>query len=111
MRYPAIKLNRYWNLAISIPQALCLRYTYGKLSVSRMSSVLESILLLQEVRSALAKRKARALITVDIGLGTFFDRQVELVLAETKRYQLRQLHLVWGGPPPGFGEEINQQDA
>ena len=67
---------------------------------------------LREVRSALAKRREdartplgidlseirlvereeRPLITVDIGLDASFDRQVELVVAETKRYQLRRLH-------------------
>lgn len=67
---------------------------------------------LRELRSALAKRredaqallgidlseiqlvewKERPLVTVDVGQDTSFDRQVELVVAETKRYQLRRLH-------------------
>lgn len=67
---------------------------------------------LREVRSALAKRREdarallgidlseiqlvereeRPLVTVDVGQNTSFDRQVELVVAETKRHQLRRLH-------------------
>ena len=67
---------------------------------------------LQEVRAALAKRQEdmrtllsidlskielaeqaeRPLVTVDVGQNASFDKQVELVVGETKKYQLRRLH-------------------
>lgn len=40
----------------------------------------------------LVEQKERPLVTVDIGRDTSFDKQVELIVAETKKYQLRRLH-------------------
>lgn len=38
------------------------------------------------------KKKERRLVTVDIDRNTSFDKQVEMITAETKKYQLRRLH-------------------
>lgn len=38
------------------------------------------------------EKKERLLVTVDIDQSTSFDKQVEMITAETKRYQLRRLH-------------------
>jgi DNA-binding transcriptional MerR regulator len=40
----------------------------------------------------LVEREERSLVTVDVRQDAPFDKQVELVMAETKRYQLRRLH-------------------
>lgn len=37
-------------------------------------------------------REGRSLVTVDIGRDTSYDKQVEMITAETKKYQLRRLH-------------------
>lgn len=38
------------------------------------------------------EKKERCLVTVDIDKDTSFDKQVEMILDETKKYQLRRLH-------------------
>ena len=38
------------------------------------------------------EKKERCLVTVGISRDTSFDRQVEMITAETKKYQLRRLH-------------------
>lgn len=40
----------------------------------------------------LVDKEARSLVTVDIGHDTPFEKQVEMITAETKKYQLRRLH-------------------
>lgn len=40
----------------------------------------------------LVEWEERPLVTVDVGQNASFDKQVELVVAETKKYQLRRLH-------------------
>ncbi len=51
-----------------------------------------SLRVLDLSRIELVELPERALITVDIGRDASFDRQVELIVAETKKYQLRRLH-------------------
>lgn len=41
---------------------------------------------------SIVQKKERCLVTVDIDQSTTFDRQVEMITAETKKYQLRRLH-------------------
>ena len=41
---------------------------------------------------SLVEKEERRLVTVDISPETSFDRQVEMITAETKKYQLRRLH-------------------
>jgi effector-binding domain-containing protein len=38
------------------------------------------------------QKKERSLVTVDINRDSTFDKQVEMITAETKKYQLRRLH-------------------
>ena len=38
------------------------------------------------------QKKERSLVTVDINRDTTFDKQVEMITAETKKYRLRRLH-------------------
>lgn len=45
---------------------------------------------LSEIR--VIKKRERCLVTVDIDCNTSFDKQVEMITAETKKYQLRRLH-------------------
>ncbi len=40
----------------------------------------------------LIEKKERSLVTIDIHQDTTFDRQVEMITSETKKYQLRRLH-------------------
>ena len=40
----------------------------------------------------IAEKKERHLVTVEINPNTSFDKQVEMITAETKKYQLRRLH-------------------
>ena len=44
---------------------------------------------LSEIR--ITEREARQLVTVDIGPDVSFDKQVEMITGETKKYQLRRL--------------------
>ena len=44
---------------------------------------------LSEIRTI--EREARQLVTVDIGPDVSFDKQVEMITGETKKYQLRRL--------------------
>ncbi len=41
---------------------------------------------------SIIKKKERCLVTVDIDRDTPFDKQVEMIIDETKKYQLRRLH-------------------
>lgn len=41
---------------------------------------------------SLIEKKERCLVTVDIDKDTPFDKQVEMIIEETKKYQLRRLH-------------------
>ncbi len=45
---------------------------------------------LSEIR--IVEKKERCLVTVDVDRDTTFDKQVELITAETAKYQLRRLH-------------------
>lgn len=40
----------------------------------------------------IVEKKEHSLVTVDIDRDTPFDRQVEMIISETKKYQLRRLH-------------------
>lgn len=40
----------------------------------------------------IVEKEERYLVTVDIDRNTSFEKQVELIIAETKKYQLRRLH-------------------
>lgn len=41
---------------------------------------------------SVVEKKERCLVTVDVDGDTSFDKQVEMITAETKKYQLRRLH-------------------
>ena len=41
---------------------------------------------------SMIEKKERCLVTVDIDKNTTFDKQVEMIIEETKKYQLRRLH-------------------
>lgn len=41
---------------------------------------------------SIVQKRERSLVTVDINQDTTFDKQVEMITAETKKYQLRRLH-------------------
>lgn len=41
---------------------------------------------------SIVKKKERSLVTVDVSQNTSFDKLVELITNETKKYQLRRLH-------------------
>lgn len=41
---------------------------------------------------SIVRKKEHSFVTVDVNRDTTFDRQVEMITAETKKYQLRRLH-------------------
>ncbi len=41
---------------------------------------------------SIVAKSGRSLVTVEINSGTSFDRQVEMITAQTRKYQLRRLH-------------------
>ena len=53
---------------------------------------------------SLIEKKERCLVTVDIDKDTPFDKQVEMITAETKRHHLRRLH------DAAYGTMISTED-
>ncbi len=53
---------------------------------------MQTLLTMDLSEICVVEREERCLVTVDINKETSFDRQVEMITAETKKYQLRRLH-------------------
>lgn len=61
-------------------------------ALSKRREDMRTLMELDLSRIELMEREERPLITVDVDQGTPFDKQVELIVAETKKHQLRRLH-------------------
>ncbi|RKI71067.1 MerR family transcriptional regulator [bacterium 1xD42-67] len=53
---------------------------------------MQTLLTMDLSEISIVQEKERSFITVDIDRDTTFDKQVEMIVAETKKYQLRRLH-------------------
>ena len=53
---------------------------------------MQTLLTMDLSKISIVQKKKRSLVTVDINQDTTFDKQVEMITAETKKYQLRRLH-------------------
>nr|WP_325233086.1 MerR family transcriptional regulator [uncultured Oscillibacter sp.] len=53
---------------------------------------MQTLLTMDLSEISVVQKKERSFVTVDIHQDTTFDKQVELITAETKKYQLRRLH-------------------
>lgn len=53
---------------------------------------MQTLLTMDLSEISIVRKKERSLVTVDINQETTFDKQVEMITAETKKYQLRRLH-------------------
>lgn len=53
---------------------------------------MQTLLTMDLSEITIVQRKERSLVTVDIDRDTSFDKQVEMITAETKKYRLRRLH-------------------
>lgn len=53
---------------------------------------MRTLLTMDLSKISVVEKQERHLVTVDIGPEDSFDRQVEMITAETKKYQLRRLH-------------------
>ena len=53
---------------------------------------MQTLLTMDLSKISIVQKKERSLVTVDINQDTTFDKQVEMITAETKKYQLRRLH-------------------
>ncbi len=53
---------------------------------------MQTLLAMDLSEITIVQKKERSLVTVDINQDTTFDKQVEMITAETKKYQLRRLH-------------------
>lgn len=53
---------------------------------------MQTLLAMDLSEISIVQKKERRLVTVDIQPDTAFDKQVEMITAETKKYQLRRLH-------------------
>lgn len=53
---------------------------------------LQTLLTLDQSEICIVRKEPCRLVTVDIDQNTSFDKQVEMITAETKKYQLRRLH-------------------
>lgn len=53
---------------------------------------MQTLLTMDLLEISIVQKKERTLVTVDINQDTTFDKQVEMITAETKKYQLRRLH-------------------
>ncbi len=53
---------------------------------------MQTLLTMDLSEITIVQKKERSLVTVNINQDTTFDKQVEMITAETKKYQLRRLH-------------------
>ena len=53
---------------------------------------MQTLLTMDLSEITIVQKKERSLVTVDINQDTTFEKQVEMITAETKKYQLRRLH-------------------
>jgi len=53
---------------------------------------MQTLLTMDLSKIGIVQKKARSLVTVDINRNTTFDKQVEIISAERKKYQLCNLH-------------------
>lgn len=53
---------------------------------------MQTLLAMDLSEITIVQKKERSLVTVDINQDTTFEKQVEMITAETKKYQLRRLH-------------------
>ena len=53
---------------------------------------MQTLLTIDLSEISIVQKEERRLVTVDINRGTTFDKQAEMITAETKKYQLRRLH-------------------
>ena len=53
---------------------------------------MQTLLAMDLSEITIVQKKERSLVTVDINRDSMFDKQVEMITAETKKYQLRRLH-------------------
>lgn len=53
---------------------------------------MQTLLTIDLSEISVVQKTERCLVTVDITRDTTFDKQVEMITAETKKYQLRRLH-------------------
>ncbi len=53
---------------------------------------MQTLLTMDLSEISIVQKKERSLVTVNINQDTTFDKQVEMITAETKKYQLRRLH-------------------
>ncbi len=53
---------------------------------------MQTLLTMDLSKISIVQKKEHSLVTVDINQDTTFDKQVEMITAETKKYQLRRLH-------------------
>lgn len=53
---------------------------------------MQTLLTMDLSEISIVQKKERSLVTVDINQDTTFDKQVEMITAETQKYQLRRLH-------------------
>ena len=53
---------------------------------------MQTLLTMDLSEISIVQKKERSLVTVDIHPDTAFDKQAEMITAETKKYQLRRLH-------------------
>ena len=53
---------------------------------------MQTLLTMDLSEISIVQKKERSFVTVDIDQDTTFDKQVEMITAETKKYQLRRLH-------------------
>ncbi|MCI8401050.1 MAG: MerR family transcriptional regulator [Lachnospiraceae bacterium] len=53
---------------------------------------MQTLLTMDLSEISIVQKKERSFVTVDINQDTTFDKQVEMITAETKKYQLRRLH-------------------
>lgn len=53
---------------------------------------MQTLLAMDLSEITIVQKKERSLVTIDINRDSTFDKQVEMITAETKKYQLRRLH-------------------
>ena len=53
---------------------------------------MQTLLTMDLSEITIVQKKERSLVAVDINRDTTFEKQVEMITAETKKYQLRRLH-------------------
>lgn len=88
--------------AASLEQLLCEKMEDLDREIAHLKAVrktmayhchnMRTLLTMDLSQISIVEKKERSLVTVDIERDTPFDRQVEMIIDETKKYQLRRLH-------------------